>query len=61
MKNFVKDFFTKRLELNFINILMIALLVYVYNLSGNKYFLVYLFFFRLIALCIDYMTDYLKN
>ncbi|WP_312668326.1 hypothetical protein [Tissierella praeacuta] len=61
MKDFVKDFFTKRLELNFINILMIALLVYVYNLSGNKYFSVYLFFFRFIALCIDYLTDYLKN
>jgi len=61
-KIFLKDFFTKSLELNSINILLIALFVYVdvYNFTSIKNSIVHFLLLRFVALCIDYLTGYLR-
>lgn len=54
MKKFLKDYFTKPLKLNLINILLIVITVYLMNLANFRYSLLFIMALRLVALLIDY-------
>ena len=61
MKNFIKDIFLKPLSLNLINILIILIIVYLSNMSGHKYLLLYLLLLRIVGVSFDYLIERIRT